>query len=623
MNDFSKLLKLFSEIEPTGSPAVLTEGRDSWDSNMPSWQAREQGAEDQSRRDFKRGEAAYDMDAEKWFKVKDDGKMYQATIFPNKRDAAIAQGFSPTREEAQAKAAPEQPVTEGKVKELDQDLTDMSDEDFKAEYNMTKAQAKAGAKDDAPVAESAEVVDEVAAPGQEDWIKSNKERFIKQYGKDKGESVLYATAWKRHHADKANESLEECWDQAMSEPAAEQDSGMTINSSLDTKTGSKNLTVSARGHAAEQLAQILKLAGMESSSPEPMEVEVEMDEEYANEPAPEVQSTDVINAQGNDLNRQKTQHKHGYRNGDNPMAMAESAAIAAIEKRLMEELDSIKTVNESKFTDAVYDYAMDAAQNRVNGWPRRMKSPGQTAYMLGVTDAKFSKAVEQMKVKLIAQLQAKADSGKTNEGWEDMMKDVAKTTKDTTTTGKFDKKKVSTGTVYTKKHGPADNASPVANKTKKTKKTTKTDHVDEDWNSNVTKHSSNQGADRDDGTGDVVNEISDHLADKVYNARVSNYQRATGNTAAATAGRTAGDRADDIKMFKGQQSTAASNLNKNANANMSRTLKKMNATQQGKTKYGQNAPDAPEYDALDAKHDKFRDHQPIKSTMEALKGKQD
>jgi hypothetical protein len=176
---------------------------------------------------------------------------------------------------------------------------------------------------------------------------------------------------------------------------------MTINSSLDTKTGSKNLTVSARGHAAEQLAQILKLAGMESSSPEPMEVEVEMDEEqeYANEPAPEVQSTDVINAQGNDLNRQKTQHKHGYRNGDNPMAMAESAAIAAIEKRLMEELDSIKIV--------------------------------------------------------------------ATEGWEDMMKDVAKTTKDTTTTGKFDKKKVSTGTVYTKKHGPADKAEPVAKVAKK------------------------------------------------------------------------------------------------------------------------------------------------------------
>ena len=53
-----------------------------------------------------------------------------------------------------------------------------------------------------------ESVDEVAAPGQEDWIKKNKQHFIDQYGKDKGLSVLYATAWKRHH--EANESAETC-----------------------------------------------------------------------------------------------------------------------------------------------------------------------------------------------------------------------------------------------------------------------------------------------------------------------------------------------------------------------------------------------------------------------------
>lgn len=50
-------------------------------------------------------------------------------------------------------------------------------------------------------------IEEVAAPGQEGWIKANKQRFIDQYGKDKGLSVLYATAWKRHHS--ANESVEE------------------------------------------------------------------------------------------------------------------------------------------------------------------------------------------------------------------------------------------------------------------------------------------------------------------------------------------------------------------------------------------------------------------------------
>jgi len=39
-------------------------------------------------------------------------------------------------------------------------------------------------------------LDEVSAPGQEDWIKANKQRFIKQYGKEKGTRILYAKAWK-------------------------------------------------------------------------------------------------------------------------------------------------------------------------------------------------------------------------------------------------------------------------------------------------------------------------------------------------------------------------------------------------------------------------------------------
>lgn len=46
-----------------------------------------------------------------------------------------------------------------------------------------------------PVTE--EDLEEVAAPGQEEWIRNNKARFIDQYGKKKGLSVLYATAWKR------------------------------------------------------------------------------------------------------------------------------------------------------------------------------------------------------------------------------------------------------------------------------------------------------------------------------------------------------------------------------------------------------------------------------------------
>jgi hypothetical protein len=41
------------------------------------------------------------------------------------------------------------------------------------------------------------IINEKAPPDPkiEDWIKSNKERFIKQYGKEKGIQVLYSKAW--------------------------------------------------------------------------------------------------------------------------------------------------------------------------------------------------------------------------------------------------------------------------------------------------------------------------------------------------------------------------------------------------------------------------------------------
>lgn len=41
-------------------------------------------------------------------------------------------------------------------------------------------------------------VEESTAPGQEHFVKSNKARFRKEYGKKKGTAVLYATAWQRH-----------------------------------------------------------------------------------------------------------------------------------------------------------------------------------------------------------------------------------------------------------------------------------------------------------------------------------------------------------------------------------------------------------------------------------------
>ncbi len=184
-------------------------------------------------------------------------------------------------------------------------------------------------------------LEEKAAPGQEDWIKSNKARFIKQYGKEKGLEVLYATAWKRSKKKDESRQIEECYDQAM---GSQEESGMNINASTDTRTGHKSLTVTAQGQAAEQLAQLLKLSGVGSSTSH----DAEMEEAYANTPEPEVQGMEVQMSQGTDLNRPKSMHQHSYRQGDNPMAMREAQELAEIEQRLNEELAAFKIVAEKK-----------------------------------------------------------------------------------------------------------------------------------------------------------------------------------------------------------------------------------------------------------------------------------
>jgi hypothetical protein len=55
-----------------------------------------------------------------------------------------------------------------------------------------------------------EVLDEVAPPNPkiEKWIKANKERFVKEYGKEKGIQVLYAKAWKMHGQSESGAATE-------------------------------------------------------------------------------------------------------------------------------------------------------------------------------------------------------------------------------------------------------------------------------------------------------------------------------------------------------------------------------------------------------------------------------
>jgi len=195
-----------------------------------------------------------------------------------------------------------------------------------------------------------EQVDEVTAPGQEGWVKANKERFIKQYGEEKGLKTLYSTAWKRHHAANESKNLEECYDQAMM--AQPEETGMNINSSMDTKTGSKSLTVSAQGQAAEELAQILKLSGLldggASHEMEPEVVDIELDE-YANEPYPITQSAEVQFNSGNDMHRKKHSQTVGA-----PVAignLAEQQKLAEIERRLMAQLNELKVVSKKAKPD--------------------------------------------------------------------------------------------------------------------------------------------------------------------------------------------------------------------------------------------------------------------------------
>ena len=51
--------------------------------------------------------------------------------------------------------------------------------------------------------EKDEELKEKAPPGMEKWVKANKSKFKKEYGKDKGTEILYKTAWK-----KSNEAIE-------------------------------------------------------------------------------------------------------------------------------------------------------------------------------------------------------------------------------------------------------------------------------------------------------------------------------------------------------------------------------------------------------------------------------
>jgi hypothetical protein len=46
------------------------------------------------------------------------------------------------------------------------------------------------------------IMQEATPPGMEDWVVSNKKKFVSQYGKEKGMQVLYSLAWKKYNEKK-------------------------------------------------------------------------------------------------------------------------------------------------------------------------------------------------------------------------------------------------------------------------------------------------------------------------------------------------------------------------------------------------------------------------------------
>lgn len=124
------------------------------------------------------------------------------------------------------------------------------------------------------------------------------------------------------------EELEECDMSPMANGITAdggQDSGMSVSTSVDTRTGRKTINISADGETAEQIAQILKMAGLSAhqhahaEQPQPQAQVVAIGEEFANKPDVDYQDADTIFSQGGDLNKKKKQDPKTANKAANPL----------------------------------------------------------------------------------------------------------------------------------------------------------------------------------------------------------------------------------------------------------------------------------------------------------------
>lgn len=184
-------------------------------------------------------------------------------------------------------------VTEAEDKKADQDYDkDGEIESEKKEHAgaVDNAIKKAKANEDIEnvlrglkaIHEGDDTLDEVAPPGQEQWIKDRKEEFKKRYG-DRWQEVLYATAWKRsknESVETMTDNINECGGDMS--PLGGMQAASQDRYTLNIQRGDKNLNVTTDN--PDELVQLMKLAGVMSGAEVSQQAEVEVSEEWANTP---------------------------------------------------------------------------------------------------------------------------------------------------------------------------------------------------------------------------------------------------------------------------------------------------------------------------------------------------
>ena len=123
---------------------------------------------------------------------------------------------------------------------------------------------------------------------------------------------------------------------------AQATSGMNVTTNVDSKSGTKTVTVSADGAGAEELMRVLQMAGI-AVAPMMSDMHQGMKEEVTNQPAPQTLDTQTVMNQGEDLNRIKGQF-NGDRARDNSMTFNEDVTNVAnsLRRQFMESKNSNK-----------------------------------------------------------------------------------------------------------------------------------------------------------------------------------------------------------------------------------------------------------------------------------------